>query len=521
MRGPIETFKEWVAESVVPSWGALRSSMRLGGTFYPERPFYDKTELDYNTLRQLYRNDGDTTKYGAGFAKPIIDRCTEFIALPNVASENDASDNFINECIHDFWGAQLQEMFRNAMRDSKTIVRIIQPRIDNPLMTESDRNHLKIKLYNPEAVTILRSPDNDEWIEKCIIKQWIEFDASDTPLNPAEDGAGSMPKVKEHEIWEVITPNDYTYWDNTDKRWLTTWKSSNIYKFVPVVEVWNEYDSTLSGGQSDLESAYPFMQAFHEVMLQSLKAHKYHSTPKIRFKVSNVMNFLRNNWPDVIGEDGRVKSGATIPWQGTEIIFTDLQEDMEFIEAQSVLGDSKTLLEFLIDCIAVASQTPEWAFMRVDGAASGQMTAQTIPFEKRIHRKRKMFGEYIQQLTKMALVINGDRPITPTIIWPTIHIEDLVSKGQAIQQLIMGFDVAVAHQWISDASIVKILASMFTEMKSPEEEMALAANNVIPEVPAPAPASDTQALPPGGNGNGSKSKEVVKRALATSKPSRS
>lgn len=527
MRNPLNIVSEWVQESIVPSWGALRSTMRLGGTFYPERPYYDKTNLDYNTLRQLYRNDGDDTNLGAGFCKPIIDRAVEFIALPTVASPNDANDNFINDAIHDHWFAELQEMFRNAMRDGKVVVRILKPRIDNPLVTADDRDHLRLKLYNPESVTILRAPDNDEWIEKAIFKHWIEFDDASFPDRNLEFGVGVVPKVKEHEIWEIITPETYTYWDNTDKKWLTTWATTNADKFVPAVECWNEYDVSLSGGQSDLESCYPFVKAFHEVLLQSLKAHKYHSTPKVQFQVKNVINFLRNNWPDVIDPVTMLPAaGATIPWNGTEIVFTDVDEKMGFIEAASVLGDSKTLLEFLIDCIAVSSQTPEWAFMRVDGAAaSGGMTSQTIPFEKRIHRKRRMFAKDIQLLTRMALVMNGKSPVTATVIWPTIRLEDLVSKGQAIQQLIMGFDVAASHEWISDPSVVKILASMFTEMKSPEEEMRLAKDNVIPEIPAPAPASDTQAAAPNGsNGNGSgkgKKKQAVRKALATSQPSRS
>jgi hypothetical protein len=67
---------------------------------------------------------------------------------------------------------------------------------------------------------------------------------------------------------------------------------------------------------------------------------------------------------------------------------------MEFLEAQSVLGDTKTLLEFLIDCICIASQTPEWAFMRVDsGSANSDRNAQTVPFVKKIERKRRNFAK--------------------------------------------------------------------------------------------------------------------------------
>jgi hypothetical protein len=252
-------------------------------------------------------------------------------------------------------------------------------------------------------------------------------------------------------------------------------------------------------------------------MLQGLQAHRYHSTPKVRFKVKDVATFIESNWPGTIDPGTqKPKPGAKINFKGQEIFFQNIDEDADFIEAKSVLGDTKTMLEFLIDCISASSETPEWAFMRVEnGTSQGAMNAQTLPFEKKIERKRIGVEPYLQQLLKMVLVVNGKAPETVTLTWPTMRVEEFVAKGQAIQQMIMAFDVASQHQWISDSTVVKILATVFHEMKSPEAEMKDAEGNTVIE-PPPAPASDTQGAP-----NGKPPAKEAQRALATTKPSNS
>jgi hypothetical protein len=81
------------------------------------------------------------------------------------------------------------------------------------------------------------------------------------------------------------------------------------------------------------------------------------------------------------------------------------EEDIDFIEATSVLGDSKTLLEFLIECICIAAEVPKWAVMKVE--TSNDKNAEARPFEKKIERKRRNFAPFVQMMCKMALVATG------------------------------------------------------------------------------------------------------------------
>jgi hypothetical protein len=510
------------------SWsfsGQLRSVWRtVSSAFMPNRPPFDQTIVDYNFARQLYRNDGPDTFLGAGFCRPIIDLTVEYMDLPRATSGKDAIDTFLNDCIHEFWAADLQQMFRDATRDSKIVMRYRQPLLSNPLFTDRDRQHGCLDCVPPESVEFFYDPTDPDLVMRAQITHWIKFPSEQATnvQTPTEMFSSSVNVgVREHQIIEIVTPERYRFFDLTDNKELDSWGQSNTLGFVPLWEVWNEYAVDLGGGRSDLEPIVPFVRAFHEVLDQALKAHKYHSTPKIRFKVKDVGQFLYNNWPEVLDPaTNRPKSGSTINWEGREIIFTTIDEDIDFVEARSVLGDSKTLLEFLIDCICIAASVPKWALMKVDTAAD--KNAAVAPFEKKIERKRKNFAPAIQMLCKMALAATGERPETIRFTWPPIRIDQLVSKGQAIQQLIMGLDVASQHHWIADDTAIEILAGLFPEIKSPSAEQAAAADNFEPPVPAGAPASSTQPAPSPARGtNGTGSQGAARKALTTTTPSRS
>lgn len=470
-----------IVEMVQMWFGGLRNQFRvISGSFFGPAPAFDKTRIDYDLARQLYRNDGGDTMLGAGFCKPIIDRTVEFMGIPFVNSDDEALDTRVNTAIERYWTPKLQEMFRNALRDSVTYARVYQPLLDNPLITREEQQACKIMLYEPERVTITYDPRNPEMIMQAVIVTKVAFPDEVEPNVDAP--RGSKPKVKEHEIWEIITPDAYRYYDRTMHEWLTDWARPNPAGFVPMAEIWNEWDSALTGGQSDLESCFPFVKAFHEVLRQTLQSHKYHSMPKLKFKVSDIISFLSSNFPSTIGENGLPIPGAAIPWQGKEVLFIGEDEDIDFIQINSILGESKLLLEFLIDCISVASETPEWAFMRNVEGGSGQsaVNAQTIPFEKKIERKRGMFQPFIQQLVKMMLVLDGEEPTTVTVLWQEVRPEALATLTQSMEQLVMTLEVLLERKLISENTAREALRifRVFKTMKSSAEEAEDAQDNL-------------------------------------------
>lgn len=491
-----------------PTWNALRGM--IVESFF-KKPIMSGSTVNYDLARALYRNADDEYRYGAGFVRPIIDLSVEYMGLPSFSgTENDV---FLNECVADYWAAQLQEMFRDSMRDSKVYVRYRQPSALNPLSTEADRVHGKLEIVPPESVEVTFDPSDPDMVERAVFTHFIDIDAR----SDQEIVSGTAPRLETHELLEIVTPEEYRWYDKTAGKWLDTWRTPNTWRFVALWTSYNDYASDLGGGQSDIEPVLSFIKAFHEVLQDTLVAHKYHSIPKVKFNVKDVGQFIANNFPNAIDpETKRPKVGAKINLSGREVYFFNADEDGSFIEATSVLGDSKTLLEFLIECIAIASETPRWALLAHEGVLP-ETDASVQPFEKKIARKRTQFAQTLVVICKMALKATGKMPTTPRVSWPPIRTSDLVNKGQAIQQLILGFDVASQHEWLSDRTIVQILGTLFDEISDPDAEMEAAKDNVIPEVPAPAPASETQ----GPQSNGSGSKKTAKRALAITKASNS
>jgi hypothetical protein len=460
------------------SWSGLRSRFKIeGGTLFGTGPVYENTVINYDQARQLYSNMGEHT-LGSFFAKPIVDLQVDFIGHPIASTDDEDNDDFLNTCLHEYWVESIRQMLRNAIRDSHTYVRIQQDSVlGNPLITVEESNHCRLEVLVPDRVVTWETNELDSRIiEKAVIKHDIEFEEE-----PADFINGIPPRMKKHEVWEIITPEKYEYYDTTDRKMLDGWGVSNIWGFVPIVEVFNEFDTALNSGQSDLEQVYPLIKAFHDVIHQGLQAHKYHSVPKVILKLQDVQPFLANNFPSVLDSDGRVKADSTISWKGKEILFLQSEEDAGFLEAESVLGDTKTLADFLVDLICIASSTPRWAFMDVEaGSANQANNAQTLPWAKKITRKRTSFNEPMQMLLKMVQKINGTAPIRPKLSWEIIRVEDQAAFNQALQQLIMGLEVAAQRQIISDSTYRELLRQFIPNMKPPTQEAADAKDNFDP-----------------------------------------
>ena len=487
----MRSFREIVSEQFAApffsffSFAGIRSAFRLvGGTFWPKtHPAAEGTFVNYDKLRELYRNSGDNA-LGSGFAKPIVDLQVSFMGIPTVSVQDDDLDEVLNECIKEYWAGELQEMFKSAMRDSKVIVRLKKPDILDPLMTLEEAMHFQIECLPPERVDIEYNARNKNIIEKVTVIHRMVI-----VTDPGDITMGRQPIQEEHDVVEIVTRDKYRFFDQNTNEWLLDLETTNPWNFVPFLEVWNEWDSALQGGQSDLETVIPFINAFHDVVAQGLQAHKYHSTPKIKLKLADVSNFIKNNFPNSWDEaTGTVKDGATVNWSGREIIFFNSEEDAEFLEARSVLGDTKSLADFLIDCISIASQTPEWAFMRVDaGSANSDRNAQTVPFIRKIMRKRISFQYAVQQLCKMALVGYGAIPYRAKVIWDEIRPDDQLVIAQAFQQILMGLEVAAQRGEISDETYMETIRQFLPFMGSNSLEKR---NAIIPPPPV-------AALPPG------------------------
>jgi hypothetical protein len=500
MKNPLSKVGEMFGDltrSLMPfSWSSFTGVRQflgyIGTRFWPTtHPAAEGSTPNYEMLRSLYRSDGEIA-LGSGFAKPIINVSVNFMGLPRVLVESEFQSDFLNECIHDFWASKLVEAFTAAIRDSKVIVKMCWPDILDPLMTMDEASHATLEIIPPDLVDIERDARNKNVITRVVIHRRMTFVIDEG--NPAQS---QDPQIEEHDVLEIIDQTQYRFFDQNENRYLDQLAAPNRWNFVPILEMFNEWDSTLQGGQSDLESVIPFLTAFHDVLVQGLQAHKYHSTPKLKLKIKDVAVFIKNNFPDAWDETtGTIKNQSTVALNGREVYIFESDEDAEFLEARSVLGDTKTLAEFLIDCICIASETPEWAFMRVDsGSANSDRNAQTVPLLKKVERKRNMFAEPVQQLCKMVLVSIGSLPVRPQVTWEIVRYDDEFVTMQAFQQLVMGLEVARSRNEISDDTYMNAIRAFLPQMKAPSQEKKdIPPAPEIPALPAPPNPSQTGAV---------------------------
>jgi hypothetical protein len=460
------------------SWTAVRgifNNMNFGARFWPiHHPAMEGTVVNYDYCRTLYYNTGPNP-YGASFAKPIVDLQVSFIGTPHASTDNEAETEFLNECLGDFWADEIQQLMRDSMRDSKVVVLLRRPDIFDPLMTVDESEHGCLEVIPPELVDIERDPTNKRIIQRAVIHRRMLF-----VTEPGTVTGDQTPITEQHDVIEVITRDNYSFFDQTTDTWLAEMAAPNNWGFVPVLEIYNEWDGSLQGGVSELESVIPFLNAFNDALNQALNAHRYHSTPKVVMKIHDISPFIKNNFPEAVDPaTGQIMPRGEISWQGRELLFVQTDEEISFLEAKSILGDSKTLLEFLIDCICIASKTPEWAFMRVDsGSANSDRNAQTVPLLKKVENKRKNFQKPVQELCKMILASREMIPTRPTISW----------QMQAFQQLVMGLEVARGRGEISDETYQNMLRQFLPVMATNQKELSPPDAPAVPPAPAGNPS---------------------------------
>jgi len=483
-----------ISEMVVaPSYKGFKG---MSSKFWPA---WSKStgQVNLDKARKLYWNIDEATNLGSGISKRVINSTPEFMGLPWSSTGDEFVDELLNDCIHIHWPSEIISAVRDSCRDSKSVLRLRQRPASDPLASVEEINSGYLEVIPPEEVEIFYADFASRRIERALITHSVD------EVKRNDDGSPLLVKgewqVHKRTIIEEITSDSYTFFDEETNEVLTDMGKGNPWGFVPLVEVFNDFDASLEGGQSDLTSVQPFINAFHDVLGQALVSHKQHAIPKAVFRVQDVQNFLLNNFPDSFEQDenGNPVFGTftgEVSWKGTEIVFLNAEEGAEFLEARSVLGDSKTLLEFLIDCMVIAAEVPRWVLMLDVGAAD---RVEMLAFTNKLWRKRMNFAKPIQEICKMILVVNKRDPVMPKFKWEDIDPNQLVNKAQALQMVTMSLELAQERQLISDATGREYLRQYVPNMKSPAEEETDAKKNLVLSAPPNSPAGRG----PNGQGN--------------------
>jgi hypothetical protein len=440
------------------------NALRAGFIGTPTTPYLRDTRIDRDKVRGLYYNKDSSIGNGSFMVGAIVDGTADFIGMPEVTHADPALAAQVNNWIQNYWKSSFWQLYRNTIRDSDCWVRLRLP-FPNALVAVEEETICTLETIDSDRINAYYDPVTNQLnrveIETLV---WVE----DEKFDPSMIGAaGARVYGREHRIIETITPDQFTYYDATTNQILEEYTTTNAWGFVPLIEFFNDFDSALHGGKSEVEQAYPFLVALHDLISQTRQIHAYHADPKVRFKLTDVMSFITNNWPESV-VDG--KFTGQVSWRDRDVFFMDAEDDASFIEATLSENSSVNLAEFLIDCICMAAEVTEGVLFRAHTEQQTTDTDQFFRFKRKIERKRINFQDYLQQIFKMATKISTNAAHRMEINWPPISVSDLAAEGQAMNQIITAAEVANRAGVISKATYGNRVRRFFPGMKEATAE---------------------------------------------------
>ncbi len=430
-------------------------SVRIGSHFAAYN--LDSSRVDYTKARALYDNTDDKYKLGAGFAKPVINNTVGFMGVPRFKSEDETAQ----EILDSFFGAntsRMMQVHRNVLRDGDWFVWVTREENYEKALYPEQQARLAFNMLPPEQIiSIITDPLTGRVKEYLLnaVHEWL--DEQDNPKKALVNQRLSADK-RIIRITGDIPPGLEGYIEE-----------NNPWGFIPIVHFKNEGDETRKYGQSDLEPIEPFLKAYHDVMLHALQGSKMHSTPRLKFKIKDLAGFLRNNF-GITDPYAFSNQGGTISLDGHEFFLFSDDEDAEFIEVKSAIGDATELLKFLFYCVVDASETPEFAFGVHTPSSLSSVKEQMPILVRKVARKREQFTDSWQRLARIVLAMTalsgGEKAGTYATVldWDEVDPRDEKEYAEILEKVTAALKNALEAEIISINAAAEFLKQYISTM---------------------------------------------------------
>jgi len=415
----------------------------------------NSSRVDYELARQLYHNTHDDYKLGAGFAKPIINTLAGFMGVPRFRCQDEEGQEVLDEHVSR-WVSRMQRVHQLCLRDGDCFVMLANLENDDPLYPDEE-NRIDFIIIPPEQVADIEVDPITRRPKAYTIKARAKW-------------KNDVGQENEYAVTQKITAERIVVKvEGEAPDGVINEIRLNQWGFIPIIHFKNEPEETELYGTSELEAVEPYLKAYHDVMLHAMQGSKMHSTPRLKIKLKDVEGFLQNNFPDALDAYKRGES-AKINLQGHELlIFTD-EEDAEFIEVNSAIGDAEALLKLLFYCIVDVSEVPEFAFGVHTPSSHASVKEQMPLLVRRVARKREMFTENWQIFGRMLLVmhskVTGKRfsSYDVAITWDEVMERDEKEYADTINTLTNALNTALMGGFISIDAAVDLLAQYIDTM---------------------------------------------------------
>ena len=447
-----------VLKKVVGEQSALRN-YTFSSVYKSFKDMYtiDKKEVNYSLARQLYLNSHENYKLGGGFCKPIINSIVSFMGIPSFTSEDEQAKEVIDEFLKDKEDTYIN-IQKNTLREGDCYVLIENETLNNLLY--KDEFKINFKLLLPERVTPITNQYGD--VEKYIIRTTIDY----------RDEENNRVYYKIIEVWTETQYNKtYEINDVPDylKKELIPTIGENPYGFIPIVRFTNDKEQFRNTGTSELEPVEPFIRAYHEVMLDSLRSTKLNSSPKLKIKTNDLTQFLANNFSSTEIQEKTLNIGKK------DVFLCGQDDDLAYETVGAT--NHNTLLEFLFMCIVDVSETPEFLFGTAIASSKASAQEQMTPVMKKVERKRSQVKEPYQLMARMVFAIWNKNNVTKQIadyktkvVWEDVDSEDDNMKVNTINTLVTALMTGVEYKLMSYESAINYLAQYIHTMGTYEEE---------------------------------------------------
>nr|BDD48420.1 hypothetical protein 1 [Bacillales bacterium] len=429
---------------------------KINGGIFGSGYKLDSSRVDYAMTRQLYYNTNDKYKLGAGFAKPVINTTVGFMGVPRFVSEDEGAQEVLDDFFNDNV-SKTQRTLRNALREGDCFVWVTREESEDSILYPEASTRLIYNIIPPEQVTKINRDPVTGKIREYILKSNHDW----------EDEKGEKRKA---EIIQIISRDKHIIKAEGDiPPDVDIGEHENKWGFIPIVHFNNEGDEHEEFGKSDLESIEPFLKAYHDVMLHAIKGSKMHSTPRLKLKLKDVAGFLRNNF-GVTDPQKFVNDGGTINLDGHELLLFNDEEDAEFIEVNSAIGDAAVLLKFLFYCIVDTSETPEFAFGVHTPSSLSSVKEQMPILIRKVARKRELFEDSFQHLARIVLAMTSIAEnmsfatFKTTLDWDDIDPRDGKEVAEELSLLTKALDTALQGEFISIDAATQFLAQYIETM---------------------------------------------------------
>lgn len=419
-----------------------------GGTTY----VLDSSKVDYKLARELYDNTRDAYKLGGGFAAPIVNTKASFMGVPDFSSTDEEAQEVLNTFV-EVNRSNIYSTLLNAMRDGDAYVWITNTTSDNELFPEQS-NRIMYNIIPPERVETLLDPVTGEVITYKIT----------TPMKWADsDGEKECTITQFLTAGQVETQIEGDQPPNVQQGTVDTGLD-----YIPMVHFKNK-GYNMQYGQSELEPIEPFLKAYHDVMLHAIQGSKMHSTPKLKFKLDSVEDFLQINMPDAYEQ---IKQGEvpSLSLDGRELIILQGEDDSEYLEVASAIGDATTLLKFIFYNIVDASETPEFVFGVHTPSSQASVTEQMPVLIRAVEAKRDHFAGAFDRLARIVLDLTAktENQLFETyeteLVWDNIDPRTDNEVAEELNMTITALSTAVSSGLMSDKSAVDFLARLVDTM---------------------------------------------------------